>query len=127
MKITGMSKKCRLWTPEEDAFLKKYFSSSGIGFLQNKLNRTELAITARANKFKLRKKDAFRWDAKNTALLKELYAKYTVSEIAKILGISKSSAASRIQLIGLKKSCSSEAKFRPGKNRWLNILGAINE
>ena len=53
MKKANMSNK--LWSEDEDIYLKKYFSTTKNEFLAEKLNRTKDSIVVRANKLGLKK------------------------------------------------------------------------
>ena len=59
MKKANMSNK--LWSEDEDIYLKKYFSTTKNEFLAEKLNRTKDSIVVRANKLGLKKNKPPKW------------------------------------------------------------------
>ena len=122
MKKANMSNK--LWSEDEDIYLKKYFSTTKNEFLAEKLNRTKDSIVVRANKLGLKKNKPPKWTEENIRLLKRLYENESIQTIAKTIGVGKDSVREKIKELGLVKH--ERVKFTPGGNKWLNILGIEN-
>lgn len=113
------------WTLEDDAFLKKYFSSRTTFALSVVLSRFEPDIEARATHFALSKDKAFvarlrrelatgyggsthtpmpRWTKAEIRVLRERYADTSNVELARELKKSQKSVVSKAHHLGLKKS-----------------------
>ena len=125
MKKTGMSNMYHPWTEKDDTYLKNHYPTTNNKNIAKALGRSEFTITQRAWKLKLKKAKMFEWDDENTQKMLELRKTHSTKQVSEIMGIGEKKIRNRLHylnLIGYEQK-----QFKPGKNRWLNILGAINE
>ena len=120
-----MPNKFKPWTKKEEDYLIKHYPTTDNKIISEALGRSEDTITQRAWKLKLKKAKMFEWDDENTQKLIELRKNYSTKEISEIMGIGVKKIRNRLHYLNI--SGYDLKKFKPGKNRWLNILGASNE
>ncbi len=125
MKKTGMPNMYHQWTEKDDTYLKNNYPTTDNKNMAKALGRSEFTITQRAWKLKLKKAKMFEWDDENTQKMLELRKTHSTKQVSEIMGIGEKKIRNRLHylnLIGYEQK-----QFKPGKNRWLNILGEINE
>ena len=93
----------RVWTDEQDAFLRTYYPKHGARYCAEHLGRTASACGVRAGVIGVSAPPQARWDQSHDAQLSRLHADgWLIREIARELGFSQQTVHRHAQRLGLK-------------------------
>ncbi|MCP1191443.1 hypothetical protein NKR17_20670 [Priestia flexa] len=104
-----MTKNQKLWTKEEDLFLKEQYGQMTLQKIGEWLNRSKESVNKRVSRLQLRNKQngiRKRWTPDQDTFLKVNINRMNNREIGKQLGKSPSSVANRIRLLKLVRKTS---------------------
>ncbi|KSU86239.1 hypothetical protein AS180_19690 [Priestia veravalensis] len=104
-----MTKNQKLWTKEEDLFLKEQYGQMTLQKIGECLNRSKESVNKRVSRLQLRNKQngiRKRWTPDQDTFLKVNINRMNNREIGKQLGKSPSSVANRIRLLKLVRKTS---------------------
>lgn len=125
----------RIWTPEEDAYLRKHYSTDYMVDIARHLDRHVAALSSRTRKLGLAKQKGHRalesaWTKSEDARLRRLYDTHSYNAIADKLGRTRAMVARRVRKLGLRKAPEGRRPrkaFTPGEDAMLRRFHAMKK
>ena len=93
----------KLWTDEQDEFLRQNYLTMPIKEIAEHLGRSEKACTHRANRIGLRKTND--WTEEQDEFLRQHYSTKNINEIAEYIGRTEGACITRASSLGLRRAC----------------------